>query len=71
MLGVGLLSLPLTSASQIAAVFARADAERVSAVLVESDPLTLRFSANIADECLVRDLPGMHKLARSRCVTGR
>jgi putative ABC transport system substrate-binding protein len=59
-LGISLLSLPLTSQADIPAVFARADAERVSAVLVESDPLTLRFSANIADECLVRDLPGMH-----------
>jgi putative ABC transport system substrate-binding protein len=59
-LGVSLVSLPLASEADIPAVFARADAERVSAVLVESDPLTLRFSANIADECLVRDLPSMH-----------
>jgi putative ABC transport system substrate-binding protein len=59
-LGVSLLSLPLTSQADIAKVFAAADNERVSAVLVESDPLTLRFSANIVDECLVRDLPGMH-----------
>lgn len=60
LLGVSLLSLPLTSEADIAAVFRQADAEHVSAILVESDPLTLRISANIADECLVRDLPGMH-----------
>jgi putative ABC transport system substrate-binding protein len=59
-LGISLVSLPLTSQADIPRVFAKADAERVSAVLVESDPLTLRYSANIADECLVRDLPGMH-----------
>jgi putative ABC transport system substrate-binding protein len=59
-LGIKLVSLPLTSEADVAAAFARADEERVTAVLVESDTLTLRVSGNIVDECLVRNLPGMH-----------
>jgi putative ABC transport system substrate-binding protein len=59
-LGVKLVSLPLTSEADIAAAFTVADEEQVTAVLVESDPLTLRFSVTIVDECLVRNLPGMH-----------
>ena len=60
MLGIKLVSLPLTSEADIAAAFTRADEEQVTAVLVEADPLTLRFSGTIVDECLVRNLPGMH-----------
>jgi putative ABC transport system substrate-binding protein len=59
-LGIKLVSLPLTSEADIAAAFAVADEEQVTAVLVESDPLTLRFSVTIVDECLVRDLPSIH-----------
>jgi putative ABC transport system substrate-binding protein len=59
-LGIKLVSLPLTSEADIAAAFALADEERVTAVLVETDPLTLRVSGTIVDECLVRNLPGMH-----------
>lgn len=60
MLGIKLVSLPLTSAADIASAFSRADEEQVTAVLVEGDPITLSFSASIVDECLVRNLPGMH-----------
>jgi putative ABC transport system substrate-binding protein len=59
-LGIKLVSLPLTSEADIAAAFRAADEQQVTAVLVESDPLTLRFSVTIVDECLVRNLPGMH-----------
>jgi putative tryptophan/tyrosine transport system substrate-binding protein len=59
-LGIKLVSLPLTSEADIAAAFALADGEQVTAVLVETDPLTLRFSVTIVDECMVRNLPGMH-----------
>ena len=59
-LGIKLVSLPLTSEADIAAAFRVADEEQVTAVLVESDPLTLRFSVTIVDECLVRNLPGIH-----------
>ena len=59
-LGIKLVSLPLTSEADIAAAFTVADEEQVTAVLVESDPLTLRFSVTIVDECLVRNLPSIH-----------
>ena len=59
-LGVTLVSLPLTSSADIPAAFTIAEKEHVKAVLIEPDPLTVRFSGTIADECLVRDLPAMH-----------
>lgn len=60
LLGIKLVSLPLTSGADIASAFSRVDEEPVMAVLVESDPITLNFSGSIIDECLVRNLPGMH-----------
>ena len=59
-LGIALVLLPLTSETDIAAAFARAEKEQVTAVLVEADPLTLRFNISIVDECLVNNLPCMH-----------
>ena len=59
-LGIKLVSLPLKSDADIAGAFARADEERVTALLVEADPLTMRFNGNIVDQCLIRDLPAMH-----------
>ena len=59
-LGIELISLPLTSSVDIFAAFAIAEKEQVSAVLIESNSLTARFSTSIIDECLVRDLPAMH-----------
>jgi putative tryptophan/tyrosine transport system substrate-binding protein len=59
-LGIALLSLPLKSDRDIADAFARADQEQVAAALIEADPLTLRVSGAIVDECLVRNLPAMH-----------
>jgi putative ABC transport system substrate-binding protein len=32
----------------------------VTALLIEADPLTLRLSGAIVNECLVRNLPAMH-----------
>jgi ABC-type uncharacterized transport system substrate-binding protein len=59
-LGISLVMLPLTSEADIAAAFARAAKEQVTAVLVEADPLTLRFNVSIVDQCLVNNLPCMH-----------
>ncbi len=59
-LGITLISLPLTTEADIAAAFSRAQKEQVTAVLVEADPLTLRFSVGIVDQCLVNNLPCMH-----------
>lgn len=59
-LGIELVSLPLKSDADLAGAFARADEERVTAVLIQIDPLTYRLSGDIIDQCLVRDLPAMH-----------
>ena len=59
-LGIELVSLPLTSSADIPAAFTTAEKEHVKAVLIEPDPLTVRFSGTIVDECLLRDLPAMH-----------
>jgi putative ABC transport system substrate-binding protein len=59
-LGIKLVSLPLTSGADIGAAFTRAEKEQVTAVLIESDELVVRFSGAIVDECLVRNLPAMH-----------
>ena len=59
-LGITLVLLPLTSGTDIAAAFARAEKEQVTAVLVEADPLMLRFNVSIVDQCLVNNLPCMH-----------
>jgi putative ABC transport system substrate-binding protein len=59
-LGITLVLLPLKSETDIAAAFAQAEKEGVKAVLVEADPLTLRFNVSIVDQCLVNNLPCMH-----------
>jgi putative ABC transport system substrate-binding protein len=59
-LGIELVSLPLTSSADLFAAFAIAEKEQVSAVLIELNTLTARFSSTTIDECLVRDLPAMH-----------
>lgn len=58
--GIELVFLPVSSAQDIPAAFEVADREQVAAVLSEADALLVRLSGNIADECLVRNLPGMH-----------
>jgi putative tryptophan/tyrosine transport system substrate-binding protein len=59
-LGIELVPLPLMSGGDISDAFALAEKEQVTALLIESDSLILRISANIIDECLLRALPAMH-----------
>jgi ABC-type uncharacterized transport system substrate-binding protein len=59
-LGIKLVSLSLKSNADIDTAFLRAEKERITAVLVEADPLTLRFSGTIVDHCLIYNLPCMH-----------
>jgi hypothetical protein len=59
-LGIKLVSLPLKSGADIDAAFARADKEQVKAVLVQTSPLTVRFSSSIVDHCLFYNLSCMH-----------
>jgi putative tryptophan/tyrosine transport system substrate-binding protein len=59
-LGIQLVSLPLTSGADIGPAFTIAEKEKVMAVLIEAGEVTVRFGGTIVDECLVRNLPGMH-----------
>jgi putative tryptophan/tyrosine transport system substrate-binding protein len=59
-LGIELLSLPITDAEDIPPAIARAEQEQVGGLLVAADPITVRNRRTIIDQCLVRDLPAMH-----------
>jgi len=59
-LGLKIIPLPVESGADITAAFTIAEKEGVTAVLIDGDPLMVRFSGTIVDECLVRDLPAMH-----------
>jgi putative ABC transport system substrate-binding protein len=59
-LALQILTLPVASGSDISAAFTIAEKEGVAAILIDGDPLMVRFSGTIVDECLVRDLPAMH-----------
>jgi putative ABC transport system substrate-binding protein len=54
--GIKLALLSLKSGADIDAVFARAEQEQVTAVLVANSPLTLRFGSSIRDHCLFYNL---------------
>lgn len=58
-LGIKLISLPMTSGADIPPAFATIEKEQVKALLIELDPLLVRFGATILDEALLRDLPTM------------
>ena len=60
MLGLKIVSLPVASGADITTAFTIAEKEGVTAMLIDGDPLMVRFSGTIIDECLVRDLPAMH-----------
>jgi putative ABC transport system substrate-binding protein len=62
-LKVELLSLPVTTAADISLTIAKAEYERAAALLVTTDPLTVRNSRTIIDESLLRNLPAMHNYA--------
>ena len=59
-LKIELLSLPVATAAEISQAIAKAESERVAALLVTADPLTVRNRRTIIDECQLRDLPAMH-----------
>jgi putative ABC transport system substrate-binding protein len=60
MLGLKIVPLPVASGADITTAFTIAEKEGVTAILIDGDPLMVRFSGTIIDECLVRDLPAMH-----------
>lgn len=59
-LGIKLVWLPLKSYADIAAAFARAEQERVTAVVVGASAFTLRFNGTIVDHCFFYNLPCIH-----------
>ncbi len=59
-LGLKIVLLPVASGADITTAFTIAEKEGVTAILIDGDPLMVRFSGTIIDECLVRDLPAMH-----------
>ena len=59
-LKIELLSLPVATDAEISRAIAKAESERVAALLVAADPLTVRNRRTIIDECQLRDLPAMH-----------
>ena len=59
-LGLKIVLLPVASGADITTAFTIAEKEGVMAILIDGDPLMVRFSGTIIDECLVRDLPAMH-----------
>jgi putative ABC transport system substrate-binding protein len=59
-LGIELLSLPLTTADDIAPALAKAQSAQVQAIVVAADPLTLANAPAIIDACTARGLPTMH-----------
>jgi putative tryptophan/tyrosine transport system substrate-binding protein len=58
--GIELVSLPVKSGPDISAAFEIAEKKGVEAILVEADPLAVRYSGTITDECVLRNLPAMH-----------
>jgi len=59
-LGISLISVPITTDASVTDGFALVDREKAQAVLVESHESNVRLGAHIIDECLVRDLPAIH-----------
>lgn len=56
-LGIELVSLPVKSGSEIASAFSIAERKQVAAIMTDPDPVSVQFDVEIADECLIRNLP--------------
>jgi ABC-type uncharacterized transport system substrate-binding protein len=59
-LGVDVISVPMATAKDVEHAFDIVDREHSQAIMVEVNPNNVRLSAQIIDECLVRDLPSIH-----------
>ena len=64
-LGITVTTIPVTTEASVLEGFELADREQVQAVMVETSATSVRLSAHIIDECLVRDLPAIHPWASS------
>jgi putative tryptophan/tyrosine transport system substrate-binding protein len=61
--GIELLSLPVSTASDIVLALAKAESQKAAAIIVASDPLLISNHRAIIEACLVRKLPAMHTYA--------
>jgi len=64
-LGITVTTIPVTTEASVLEGFELADREQVQAVMVETSATSVRLSAHIIDECLVRDLPAIHPWSSS------
>jgi putative ABC transport system substrate-binding protein len=64
-LGITVTTIPVTTEAGVLEGFELADREQVQAVMVETSATSIRLSAHIIDECLVRDLPAIHPWSSS------
>jgi len=64
-LGITVTTIPVTTEASVSKGFELADREQVQAVMVETSATSVRLSAHIIDECLVRDLPAIHPWSSS------
>jgi putative tryptophan/tyrosine transport system substrate-binding protein len=62
-LGIELLSLPIKAAFDIPAAFISMRDQKVSALIVAADPLTVNNGPAIVDACIAMQLPAMHTFA--------
>jgi putative tryptophan/tyrosine transport system substrate-binding protein len=61
--GIDLLSLPIKTADDIPAAFTSIRDQKVSALIVAADPLTVTNGRAIIDACIAMKLPAMHTFA--------
>jgi putative ABC transport system substrate-binding protein len=64
-LGIIVTTIPVITEASVLEGFELADREQVQAVMVETSATSVRLSAHIIDECLVRDLPAIHPWSSS------
>jgi putative ABC transport system substrate-binding protein len=64
-LGITVTTIPVTTEASVSKGFELADREQIQAVMVETSATSVRLSAHIIDECLVRDLPAIHPWSSS------
>jgi putative ABC transport system substrate-binding protein len=59
-LGITVFTVPITTVASVSDGFMVVDREKVQAVMVGMNPINVRVSGHIIDECLLRDLPSIH-----------
>jgi putative tryptophan/tyrosine transport system substrate-binding protein len=68
--GIGLLSLPVRTVSDISQALDLAANRQVSALIVAADPLTVGNGGQIIERCIAMKLPAMHSFASEARLGG-